>query len=415
MLPHNVSVLHRAFAVCLAAAGLLAGCATHPPDSGALTPETETVEIVPPEPKLAPPPSAPPVAPPPVAAFPTSPNNNIPPASPPKVTAQLETWVPLDRWCASHGIRPVSHISNLPAPTFVLAASRGNFTFRLASRLAYWNGSQVHLGFAPQVIEGKTFIHRLDLTKTILPLLEPSLVLPERPVAVIDPGHGGSDSGTRSVLGQHFEKEYTLDWAKRVQTLLTAQGWQVLLTRNSDIDISLSNRVAFADAARADLFLSLHFNSAAPSQAEAGLEIYCLTPSGMPSSLTRGAQDDLAVAFPNNAYDTQNLQLALRLQQALLQVNEHHDRGLRRARFPKVLRGQQRPAVLVEGGYLSNPREARLIADSNYRQRLAEAVVAAIRPNGATKVAQSANAHSAYETAASREQSTGPNVKLGQP
>jgi N-acetylmuramoyl-L-alanine amidase len=72
------------------------------------------------------------------------------------------------------------------------------------------------------------------------------------------------------------------------------------------------------------------------------------------------------------------LQFASLVHRALLQVNGRHDRGLRRARYLGVLRGQNRPAILVEGGYLSNPHEARLIADPAYRQRLAEAVAKAL-------------------------------------
>jgi N-acetylmuramoyl-L-alanine amidase len=132
--------------------------------------------------------------------------------------------------------------------------------------------------------------------------------------------------------------------------------------------------VAFAQEHQADLFLSLHFNSSAPNDSQAGLETYCLTPTGMPSTVTREFEDDPAEVLPNNAFDVQNLQLALSVHQALLRVNGHRDRGVRRARFLGVLRGQQRPAVLIEGGYLSNPQEARLIAEPQYRQKLADAV-----------------------------------------
>lgn len=140
----------------------------------------------------------------------------------------------------------------------------------------------------------------------------------------------------------------------------------------------LPNRVAFAEQHKADLFLSLHFNSAYPDRQQSGLETYCLTPAGMPSNLTRGYKDDRSAVYPNNYYDQENLQFAIGLHRALLDVNGHADRGVRRARFPAVLQGQNRPAVLVEGGYLSNPREARLIADPAYRQRLAEAIAEAL-------------------------------------
>src|SRR5690349_17523989 len=100
----------------------------------------------------------------------------------------------------------------------------------------------------------------------------------------------------------------------------------------------------------------------------------------MPSSLRRGFEDDSTHTFPNNAYDAQNLQYAVRLHRALLKVNGSVDRGVRRARFLSVLRGQNRPAVLLEGGYLSNPKEARLIADPAHRQKLAEAVAKVLCP-----------------------------------
>ena len=151
-----------------------------------------------------------------------------------------------------------------------------------------------------------------------------------------------------------------------------------MLFRSSDIDMSLSNRIAFAEARKADVFLSLHFNSAAPNNQQVGLETYSLTPSGMPSTITRGYYDDLALAFPNNAFDAENLRVALQVHRALLQVNGRHDRGVRRARYLSVLRGQNRPAILIEGGYLSNPVEARRIADPAYRQKLAEAVAGAL-------------------------------------
>src|SRR5262249_36600628 len=92
------------------------------------------------------------------------------------------------------------------------------------------------------------------------------------------------------------------------------------------------------------------------------------------STLTREFGDPRSHVYPNNAYDAQNLQYAVRLHRALVQATSQRDRGVRRARFMTVLQGQNRPAVLLEGGYLSDPKEARLIATASYRQKLAEAV-----------------------------------------
>lgn len=254
---------------------------------------------------------------------------------------------------------------------------------RAGSQIARWDGIEVYLGFAPQVINGQLFVNALDLQKTVEPLLSNAAPrLAARPlVVVIDPGHGGENAGARSALDNHYEKEFTLDWALRLQRLLRDKGCQVFLTRSDDSDLALSNRVAFALEHHADAFLSLHFNSNAPGEAERGLETYCLTPAGMPSSLTRGFADESDLTFANNALDTENLELAVQVHRALLQVNGHRDRGVRRARFLGVLRGQQCAAILVEGGYLSNPDEAGLIARPEYRQKLAEAVASALLEN----------------------------------
>jgi len=266
------------------------------------------------------------------------------------------------------------------APGYALNTPSGVFELRVGSLLARMDGLEVRLAFAPQIVGGHPCVHRLDVMKTIQPLAFGGPINCTRTnlTIVIDPGHGGEDSGTTSVLGYGCEKEFTLDWARRVGRVLATNGWRVFFTRTNDTEMSLSNRIAFAESHQANLFVSLHFNSAGLSGDQAGLETYCLTPTGMPSSLTRGFDDDLGLVFPNNAFDAQNLQLALRVHRALLQVNGKHDRGVRRARFLGVLRGQRCPAVLVEGGYLSNPQEARRIADPWYRQKLAEALAQAL-------------------------------------
>ena len=310
-----------------------------------------------------------------------APAGDLPEPFKPRTAATAETWVPINRWSRENKFGTVREVALTPAPAFVLTTAQGLLTFQAKSLVAKWNGVEFHLGFEPQMIGGQPFFHALDLEKNIKPLLRP-FEIPSRTnrVIVLDPGHGGKNAGTESVLGNANEKEFTLDLARRIGRLLATNGWQVLLTRTDDTDVSLSNRVAFAEEHRADLFVSLHFNSAAPSQEQAGLETYCLTPVGMPSTLKRGYEDDAALVFANNAFDEQNFQLALKLHRALIKGTGIADRGVRRARFLGVLRGQNRPAILIEGGYLSNPREARRIADPAFRQKLAEAVANSLLP-----------------------------------
>ena len=287
-------------------------------------------------------------------------------------------WIALETWTALNHLGPPQRLSTGPEPNFAVATTNGLVSIKIGSHTARWNGWNVWLGYAPKLFNGEPHLALLDAVKTFQPLLQPNAPATKtNRVLVLDPGHGGADSGTFGTK-QQLEKSFTLDWALRVQAILRTNGWKVLLTRTTDLDVPLSARVAFADQANADLFVSLHFNSASPHQSPSGLETYCLTPVGSPSSLTRNFEDNQRLTFPNNSFDRENVQLAFRLHRELLNATHATDGGVRRARFMAVLRGQHRPAVLIEGGYLSNPAEARLIASPAYRQKLAEAVARAL-------------------------------------
>jgi N-acetylmuramoyl-L-alanine amidase len=306
-------------------------------------------------------------------------HSNLPPVIPPK-PAPVLTWTSLRRWTAEHQVGAPHFLSGTPLTTYAVSSSNGVMVLAIGSHEATWNGIEIDLGFEPQLIDGEVFLHGLDLQKNLEPLLcGPPLTFGTNRVIVIDPGHGGVNTGTHSVLDGRFEKEFTLDWAERLKHLLETNGWSVFLTRTNDSEITLANRVAFAEAHHADVFMSLHFNSAAPDTNQAGLETYCLTPTGMPSTLTRGYADLWSENFPNNRFDAENLQLAARLQGALLHATGAEDRGVRRARFMGVLDGQNRPAILIEAGYLSNPVEAEKIESAAFRQKLAETVAAALK------------------------------------
>ena len=298
----------------------------------------------------------------------------------PSSAAPVTTWTSLDRWAAENKIGQPHLISRMPVATYSIGTANGTMVLDIGSRESAWNGTEVNLGFSPEFIDDQVFVHGLDLRKNFEPLLfGPPLTFGDH-VIVIDPGHGGSNIGTRSVLDGRFEKEFTLDWAKRLAPLLEQEGWKVFLTRTSDVLVSNVDRVVFAEQHHADLFISLHFNSTPDrDKRPGGLATYCITPAGMPSTLTRGYPDIWSQVFPNNAYDAQNLQLAVRVQSALVRATGLEDRGVSHSRFDTVLQGQNRPAILIEGGFMSNPHEARLIENPEFRQKLAEAVADALR------------------------------------
>ncbi len=363
--------------VCAALALFLAGCATTPDSGEALPPDWSTNGIL-----------VKPVLPPRIQPIPLAVKTNLPavilhtnqPATAVAKPMPILTWTSLDRWAAENKIGAVRRLSGGPTTRYYLDAKNGLLVLEIGSREAIWHGMQFHLGFAPEIIDNQVFVHGLDLQKNLVPLMLGELTaFGTNRVIVIDPGHGGANGGTISVLDKRPEKEFTLDWARRIKPLLEQEGWQVFLTRTNDVDIALSNRVAVAESHRADLFISLHFNSVAPDQKPAGLATFCLTPPGMPSTITRGYPDYLFQNFPNNNFDVQNLQVAARLHHSLLHVTGMEDRGVGRARFVGVLRGQRRPAVLIEAGFLSNPAEARKIENPDFRQKLAEGVANALK------------------------------------
>jgi N-acetylmuramoyl-L-alanine amidase len=305
---------------------------------------------------------------------------NLPPvkvAKPPIIYA----FTSLNNWTSEQKLSAPVLLTKSPLTTYSVSSKRGVLVLAIGSREATWNGVTFHLGFAPEFIDGQVAVHGLDLRKNFEPLLTDAPLDLSRTnrVIVIDPGHGGVNAGTISLLDGRLEKEFTFDLARRLKPLLETNGWTVWLTRTNDVDVSLSNRVAFAELHHADVFVSLHFNSAAPDKKENGLETYCLTPQGMPSTLTRGNPDFWSQWFPNNNFDEENFQLAMRLHAAVLHASGEDDRGVRRARFMGVLHGNRHPAILIEGGFLSNLAEAKKIEDSEFRQKLAEAIANALK------------------------------------
>jgi N-acetylmuramoyl-L-alanine amidase len=233
------------------------------------------------------------------------------------------------------------------------------------------NGVNHWLNWPVQSERNRLWVADVDVLKVIDPVLRPETVRFSQPIrtVVLDPGHGGSEQGTRSVSG-HAEKELTLDLAKRVQQFLAAAGVRAVLTRTTDREVELEERVAFCHAQHAGLFVSLHFNSGGSAE---GIETYCVPPAGAASTSKPSSQNGDADRAPGNQYDLCNVWLAHCVQKSLLHATHAPDRGVRRARFV-VLRDANCPAILVESGFLSNPAEERKLVTVAYRDILAKAI-----------------------------------------
>ena len=239
-------------------------------------------------------------------------------------------------------------------------------------------GIKVFLSRSVDVYRDNLTITGTDYQKVLVPLLWRSNALPKgvRRI-VIDPGHGGKDVGKICNRTEYTEKSATLDTAFRLKSLLEKRGFEVILTRKEDVFINLDDRAAMANRVKADLFISVHYNSSRPGDTtSSGIETYCLTPKGQLSTNKAKAKADVT-AEPGNRMDYFNVQLAWSVQRQLINNTGAEDRGVRRARFA-VLRPLNCPGILIEGGFMSSKEEGAKIAKPAYRQKLAEAIAAGI-------------------------------------
>lgn len=240
---------------------------------------------------------------------------------------------------------------------------------------AQFNGVGVRLLFPLANEHDAVYLSKMDAQTTFGPLMSP----PKRRFRVkkicLDPGHGGKDPGY--TVGSSQEKKYTLLLAKEVQEQLSRAGFSVSLTRTRDTYPERSERPDLARRRKADLFISLHFNATQSSvKTVQGVEVYCLTPAGAPSS-NSGGEGGGAGWFTGNRNNEENLILAYQLQKSLTHVLGAEDRGVHRARF-EVLREATVPAVLIEGGFMSHPVEGKKIFSSSYRKQMARAILEGI-------------------------------------
>ena len=239
-------------------------------------------------------------------------------------------------------------------------------------RYMFLNGVRVNQCFSPVMKGGATYVSRTDYTKTFTPLLGSKRAY-KHPVGTIflDCGHGGKDQGAAGKFSQ--EKNITLRLGRRLAAILRSCGYKVVMSRNSDVFLSLERRAALQASTRSDLFISLHVNSAG-DRSVSGIETYCMTPAGAPSSNSTKAD---ARTYNGNRYDSNNIILAWNLQRSMLSRTKAADRGVKRARF-QVLRDIRCPGALVEIGFISNAAEERNLGSAAYIEKLARGLAEGI-------------------------------------
>src|SRR6266498_1089551 len=245
--------------------------------------------------------------------------------------------------------------------------------FVSGSREAMINGARSWLCFPVVEQNGKYLVSRTDVAKTIEPLMRPHRVsnVGRLETVVLDPGHGGYDKGQVSRLG--YEKDFALDLARKLRPLLQAKGLRVIMTREGDYFVPLEVRAQIANAARDSIFVSIHFNATNDDPNATGFEIFSFTPRGAPSTSDSAVAPSALSMQPGSAVDAQSTALSACIYHSLLGHIPEYDRGIKRARFA-VLRLTKVPAVLIEGGFLTEQGESKLIANKDWRGKLAAAV-----------------------------------------
>ena len=245
--------------------------------------------------------------------------------------------------------------------------------FVSGSREAMINGARSWLCFPVIEQEGKVLVSRTDVAKTIEPLVRPHRVpnVGKVQTVVLDPGHGGHDKGQMSRYGA--EKDFALDVARKLRPILQAKGFRVIMTREGDYFVPLEVRAKIANSARNSIFVSIHFNATNDDPNATGFEIFSFTPRGAPSTSDGTLASNSFNMQPGSSVDAQSMALSACIYHSLLGQLREYDRGIKRARFA-VLRLTKVPAVLIEGGFLTERGESKLISNKDWRAKFAGAI-----------------------------------------
>ncbi len=239
----------------------------------------------------------------------------------------------------------------------------------------YINNVKFCLSFPTSEHNGSIIVSRVDLAKLLDPIIRPTYIENVIPfdTVVVDPGHGGHDSGAVGSYGA--EKVYTLDTSMRLERRLKQLGYKTLLTRRSDTFLTLGERVAIANRTPRCIFVSIHYNSYRSSTA-IGFETFALAPQGTATTYDELKSTDMKDRRGNQR-DSENIALATAVHANSLYKLRSVDRGVKRARY-SVISGIEKPGILVEGGFVSNPGEGARIHRPDFRQTLADAIAGGI-------------------------------------
>ena len=284
-----------------------------------------------------------------------------------------------DEYVSADNIKQFYHFTSLTRNGSTVTLENAKVMMKLNLGAAECTMNHVKFVFSKAVeeVDAKAYVSRTDLAKLIDPVLRPNFIKNAGSfnTVVLDAGHGGKDPGATNSYGN--EANYNLKIANLVKAKLLTKGFKVVMTRDSDRFLSLQERVNVANAVTENaIFIAIHFNSGAT--AARGIETFTLSPPGVPHygrSLIEADKHERA----GNEHDSANMALATSAHGSVLHTlgTNTFDRGIKRARYT-VLSGITHPAILLEGGFLTHPYEARLINNEKYQAALASGIANAV-------------------------------------
>jgi|GEM_PF-377799 len=271
-----------------------------------------------------------------------------------KVPLKGRDYIPISLMARFYGF---PHHSTDEGGNFELRSSTMAILGKNGSDAITINGIKFFLHWPVETASEEALISREDLSGVLDPVIRPNFIQPNDRVTtvVIDPGHGGSDFGAQSSLGK--ESTYTLDTAFRLQKRLEKFGIMVVLTRTEDDMTPLTERVNLAKTKPNSLLISLHFNGG--SSNKRGMQTFYRDSEAGPIQ-----SSSVALATAIHSYCLFKLRTV--------------DLGIRSSKLTILTGQKQRPAILIECGFLSNPGEAAKIDSPDYRQSIAEAIASGV-------------------------------------
>ncbi len=232
----------------------------------------------------------------------------------------------------------------------------------------YVNNFRYILSYPIRELNGALMASTTDVKKLIDPVLRPRFSKDSGKITtvIVDPGHGGKDAGAVSSYAR--EKDCNLQLALKLRDQLLQKGLKVVMTRDGDYFLTLQQRVDIANKYPNSIFVSIHHNSAKSSAT--GIETFTLAPKGTTSPF---AKSRVQHTLSGNNQDSENIALATAIHSRAIKVSGAIDRGIQRARF-SVLCTIKRPAVLYEGGFVTSPKEGKLISSPAYQEKVAASI-----------------------------------------